>query len=253
VLTDQDIILILCNLPCRVGTEASPRNYLNVHPQSQIMSLPNHQLSSVGAGHSRKRSRESKSPSEDEEMWYYNCSPQNSITTKKARPKSKPLDILFEVRCIQPGYRDKSFFQEKPFAGTDESTDLRVYLQTSVMDVFVDVTGTDLSGKQGYSRATFIPDPRRETFILGKDFRVSRLTTPGMYIWSHHIQKMLRGLVKYYPSQYLLVSESSSVTPIRCSIIIMMRWRNLCMSVIKMREVLAINPSSNIWSAIRGG
>jgi hypothetical protein len=166
------------------------------------MSHPKHQNSSFEARHSRKRSRESKSPTKDEEMRDYDCGPQNGVSPKKARAKSQALDILYEVRCIQTGRQDKSFFQEKPFAGT-ESTDLHDYLQTSVMDVFIDVTGTDRTDKPGESRATFVPGSRREPFILGKDFTVSRLTTPGMYIWSHHIQKMLRRIVKYYPGQIL--------------------------------------------------
>ncbi|KAH6711918.1 hypothetical protein BKA61DRAFT_658428 [Leptodontidium sp. MPI-SDFR-AT-0119] len=167
------------------------------------MSHHRYRESSAGDGYSRKRSRESTSLPQDEEMRDYNSASQNGFQTKKARPKPRPVDILYEIRCIQIGCQDKSFFQEKPFSGIDDSADLQDYLQTSVMDVFVDVTGTDITGKEGESRATFVPDPTLEPFILGRDFKIARSSTPGMYISSHHIQKMLRGLVKYYPHQTL--------------------------------------------------
>lgn len=92
----------------------------------------------------------------------------NSVRSNAAQPKTRRLDILCEIRCIQTGHQDKSFFQEMPFTGT-ETTDLHTYKQTSVINVFIDVKGTDRTGKPGQSRATLIPDSRSEPFILGKD------------------------------------------------------------------------------------
>ena len=148
------------------------------------------------------------------------------IVANKNIPKGP--DLIYRAICRQDGQGDKVFFSDSPFTGiewgrmdgeiisdkgiSEEDSDeesivvsqVRINDQSTMpaIEIEIELFGRDVSGRPSHTRDGF--RSKLDTDIeFGKDFIVQHVKRPTIYIYSRHLQRALRALVTYYPSQTL--------------------------------------------------
>jgi hypothetical protein len=122
---------------------------------------------------------------------------------ESATTSDQPIDILFKAICMEEGKQDKEFFSSTRFNGIKYyEPNLCDSKPASIIEVIIGATGKDKAGRSseilGGDKLISSND-----FEFGKDFEVYESSRPTIHIHSLDLQKVLRRIIQYYPSQTL--------------------------------------------------
>ena len=120
-------------------------------------------------------------------------------------------DIIYRLELNDPQFRATTFrYDLERFKGLDRN-DNAARRDLAVMDLSSSVSGfwsNPSSRRSNQLRDSFLEDPDRTPFVIGRDFIARSHTFYSIRIHSSRVLDVLRSLIKYYPSLGLQLEDT---------------------------------------------